>query len=285
MATHIMAMVRWDVFRPGPGGFRVFDYGSKQKRLVEKAREGGTVWLVTSRKKSGEKRSYHLAYKLVDCGQIKPEESRFSGYPYTYVVRARDTENSVHFGYNDVLSTLRRLKFTSGRPMAQVTNIGLRLLTMPELKPEDVGLLERFENKILNSRTVFMSYAHKDKSWVERIERELQKRDVATWRDVDLLSPGQEFEAVLAREVQSTDCFIVLISPEAVRSDWVKREASWALSEYEKEGGLVKRIIPVVLPQGGWESFSDLHHIHHYTLPDKPDSKAFDELVRAITAS
>lgn len=286
MTTHAVAMVKWEIFRPGKGtgGAAVYDYGSDQKQLHQRVADGGTLWLITSTRKGKEPRRYHLAYKLVDCMVVRPEESIFSG-KWKYVVRARDWDKSCHFGYNDATDTVRRLQFTSGKSMSEVSNMGLRMITIPELKPEDVTLLERLQHKIENGRAVFISYSRADATLAAKIESELGKRDVSVSRDVAFLKPGQELEEALQREVAGTDCFVVLISPSAAESTWVRREVNWALSEYEA-GGLVKSVIPAVLPQGGWEHFPELHRFERWDYPaSKRQEEGFDRLAEGIVLS
>jgi hypothetical protein len=79
MTSHAMGMVKWSVFRSGGGGqpyTRSYYYASKQKRLVDLAGDGGTLWLVTSRRKRGEPRRYHRASKLVNCEAAPPWEEK-----------------------------------------------------------------------------------------------------------------------------------------------------------------------------------------------------------------
>lgn len=49
------------------------------------------------------------------------------------------------------------------------------------------------------------------------IEYELGKRDVSVSRDLAFLKPGQDYAQALQQEVKGTDCFIVLISPNAAK--------------------------------------------------------------------
>lgn len=283
MTTHAVAMVKWEIFRPGKGtgGAAVYDYGSDQKRLHHRVADGGTLWLITSTRKARESRRYHLAYKLVNCTVVRPEESLFSG-TWKYVVRAQDWGQSCHFRYNDATDAVRRLQFTSGKPMSEVSNIGLRLLSIPELSTEDVRLLQRLQHKIENSRAVFMSYARADAILAAKIESELGKRDVSVSRDVAFLKPGQEWREALEQEVTGTDCFIVLISPSAATSPWVRREVHWALREYQARG-LVKSIIPAILPQGGWKAFPELHRFERWDYPtSRQQEEGFDRLAEGV---
>lgn len=171
MATHATAMVKREIFRPskGTGGASVYDYGSDQTQLHHRVADGRTLWLITSTRKAKQPRRYHLAYKLVNCMVVRPEESIFSG-KWKYVVRAQDWGQSRHFGYNDATDTVRRLQFTSTKAMSEVSNIGLRLLSIAEFKTEDVELLQRLLHKIKNSRAVFISYSRADGSYAAKIE-------------------------------------------------------------------------------------------------------------------
>jgi len=286
MTQHAAAMVKWDTFRPsqGTGGAAVYDYGSDQEILLDRVATGGTLWLITSRRKGKNPRQYHLAYKLVSCTRVDPHQSLFSGQ-YQYVVRSKDWAHSRHFKYNLATDTLRRLHFTSGKPMSEVANIGLRLLTIPALTEEDVSLLERLQHKIESGRTVFISYSHQDSTFASTLEAELGQRDVSASRDVAFLQPGQEWAAALEREVLGTDCFLVLISPQSAESPWVHREVQWALNEYDAHG-LVKAILPVLLPSGGWEKFPELHRFERWQYPpSKARAAGFDRLASGIVAA
>jgi hypothetical protein len=283
MAAEAMANVKWETFRPsgGKGGAAVYDYGSDQKQLLARVADGGTLWLITSTRRGKEPRRYHLAYKLVDCTAVSPAQSIFSG-KWKYVVRAQNWRESRHFGYNDATDTLRRLKFASGKPMSAGSNMGLRLLSIPELATEDVVLLQRLQHKIENGRAVFISYAHADVATAATIEYELGKRDVSVNRDVAFLLPGQDWAEALRQEITGTDAFVVLISPSAAESTWVRREVGWALKEYAVHG-LVRSIIPVVLSLGGWDRFPELHQFQRWDYP-APESqkKEFNRLAKGI---
>ncbi len=285
MLTHAAAFVRWDIYRPskGAGGVAVYDYGSDRQLLHTRVADGGTLWLITSTGKR-DTLKYHLAYKLVNCTPIPREDSVVAGN-WKYVVRAQDWRQSRHFGYNDASDIVRRLQFASGKPMREVTNVGTRLLAFPELTAEDVELLERLQHKIENSRAVFISYSREDRVLAEEIESELSKRDVTVSRDAVLLKPGQDFAAALKREVEGTDCFVVLISPNSAESTWVRREVDWALKE-RQSNGLVKTIIPAVLPEGGWDAFRDLHSFERWDYPvSEAKEEGFNRLAEGIVCS
>ncbi len=284
MTTHAMAMVKWNVFRSGGGGepyARSYYYACKQERLVDLVGDGGTLWLVTSRRKKGETCRYHLAYKLVDCIAAPPSDEKAEQFG-DFMVRARDWERSTHFPFNDATDTLRRLRFTSGQPLTERSNIGLRLLSIPQLTQDDIALMEAFQHKVLSERTVFLSYARRNRRVAARLEGELEARNVHVFRDATSLRAGEDWRAALKRAVRGADYFMVLVSPAAADSEWVGREVDWAVTELEA-GGLVERIIPVVLPSGGWDDFPKLFRFQRVDYPRRPEATFFDDLAREIS--
>lgn len=287
MTTHAMAMVKWEVFHgSGVGGERYsrrYYYASRQKRLVNLVGDGGTLWLVTSRRKPGEPRCYHLAYKLVDCESVPPWQEKAEQFGQ-YMVSARDWGSSVHFPYNDATGTLLRLRFTSGKPLEDRAKIGLRLLSIPQLTREDITLLEAYQQKILAERNAFLSYSHKDLPATERLEAELERRGVRTFRDATSLRAGEDWKESLQRAARAADVFLVLISPLAAVSEWVRQEVAWAVAELDA-GGLVERIIPILLPDGGWQSFPELHPYQYVDHPQDPDAAFFDRLAGEISSA
>jgi hypothetical protein len=223
--------------------------------------------------KDGHSRSYHLAYKLVNCKSV-PTELSPSHLHGNYAVRG-DMENSVHFGFNEATDTLRRLTFASGQPMRNVTNMGLKLLSIPELTTDDIDLMDRYAHKLIHGRSVFLSYAHADSAYVARLERELAKQDIQVRCDRSVLSAGDSFEEALRKEARSADCVMVLISRNTPASEWVRREVDWALAEY-RAGGFVKRIVPLLLPGAALDNFPELRDmLHCRQWPRKANAEFF----------
>ncbi len=232
--------------------------------------------MITSRRKGRGHRTYHLAYKLSNCVKVNPVNG------WKYVVRASDWAQSRHFGYNGAKETLKRLKFTSGTPMCDNENIGLRLLGIPALAVEDIALLERLQHQIESGRAVFISYSRADDTFASELESELATRDISTSRDVVFLKPSQEWAEALEQEVKCTDRFLVLISPEAAEFEWVRKEVRWAIDEYDNKG-LVRGILPIVLPSGGWDKFPELHRFNRWLYPVSDAKKEhFDKLADGI---
>jgi hypothetical protein len=130
----------------------------------------------------------------------------------------------------------------------------------------------------------YLSATRSDCDTASLLEIELAKRDISSSRDIEFLHPGQDWEAALRQEAMGCDCFVVLVSPNSGESEWVKNEIRWALAEYDAHG-LVKAIVPVVLPSGGWEKFPELHRFQHWQYPHPDVSKeSFDRLANGIVS-
>ncbi|MFI5952521.1 TIR domain-containing protein [Cryptosporangium sp. NPDC051539] len=88
-------------------------------------------------------------------------------------------------------------------------------------------------------RSVFLSYSRRDRPYVEKLAALLAAAGVAAWWDFDL-AVGDAFPDELQDRIDACAAFVVVLSPDAVSSAWVKNELHYAL-----ERG--KRILPLML--------------------------------------
>lgn len=87
----------------------------------------------------------------------------------------------------------------------------------------------------------FMSYSREDVSYQRRVIQELRQRGINVWVDTENLIPGSPaWEREIERAIRSAAGIIVLLSPDANNSQWVRREISFA-DDNEK------RIFPVLI--------------------------------------
>jgi len=100
------------------------------------------------------------------------------------------------------------------------------------------------ENLADNNRKIFISYSHEDKDFADQLAHALHEAGEDVWWDQWEMMPGDSliskiFEEGLAR----AKAFIVILSPQSVRSKWVREELDVATIR-KIEG--VTRIIPVL---------------------------------------
>jgi hypothetical protein len=87
---------------------------------------------------------------------------------------------------------------------------------------------------------VFISYSRKDIDFARRLAGDLEKAGYDVWWDLTDLRGGDDWPRVIPAAIESSDKFIIVLSPNSVVSDWVEKEYTHALS-------LRKKIIPILL--------------------------------------
>jgi hypothetical protein len=88
-------------------------------------------------------------------------------------------------------------------------------------------------------RTIFISHAHQDSAFAMRLAADLRAAGVIVWIDKTRLYGGDSFDDRIRDAIQSNSKFLLVLSPDAVRSKYVKAE--WRLA-LKKE----KIVVPVL---------------------------------------
>jgi len=88
---------------------------------------------------------------------------------------------------------------------------------------------------------VFLSYAHGDRALAEALAEDLSKRGLSVWNHEVELLPGDNVWLRNGEALKNSEAMVVLVSPEAMRSEWVKYEIEYALGNRNYEG----RLFPV----------------------------------------
>jgi len=77
---------------------------------------------------------------------------------------------------------------------------------------------------------VFISHSSTDQPYVEReIVELLERHGIATWYSRDSIHGAEEWESRIRVGLTQCDWFLVVLTPDAVKSEWVKTEVHWAL--------------------------------------------------------
>lgn len=91
-------------------------------------------------------------------------------------------------------------------------------------------------------REVFLSHAHQDRTFAARLSQTLQRHAVPVWYSPLRLQGAQQWHDEIGRALRRCDWFVLILSPAAVRSEWVKRELFYALQKSRYR----KRIVPLM---------------------------------------
>ncbi len=71
---------------------------------------------------------------------------------------------------------------------------------------------------------IFVSYSRQDRERVAPLVAALEANGWSVWWDPDI-SPGEEFDSLISRELESAKTLIVVWTPQSVESRWVRGEA------------------------------------------------------------
>ena len=92
--------------------------------------------------------------------------------------------------------------------------------------------------------TVFICHSHKDKLFhAEPLAKDLKKHGIEVWYDSWSILPGDSLIQKISSGIRESDCFIVLLTPNSIDSNWVNFELGQAFDRRKQEG---IRIIPII---------------------------------------
>jgi hypothetical protein len=97
---------------------------------------------------------------------------------------------------------------------------------------------------------VFISYSSRDKALARRVAEVLEAAGLSVWADWREILPGDNWAEKIGQGLRESDAMVVLLTPDALESDSVQRDISYALGERRYS----HRLIPVFV--GGPEEFT-----------------------------
>jgi hypothetical protein len=133
-------------------------------------------------------------------------------------------------------------------------------------KPAPVGDKARMKRH----KRVFLSYSSKDRETVSAIATAYQMAGVQHFWDRASLKSGEEWHPRLRREIDRADLFHLCWSKSAATSEWVEKEAEYALTRRRRSNGKKPDITVQMLDGPPWAPH-----------PPALDSINFDDFVRA----
>lgn len=148
--------------------------------------------------------------------------------------------------------------------------IGVLAFTRPvtgaKPKAADVGDKVRMKRH----KRVFLSYSSSDRETVAAIATAYQSAGVEHFWDRASLKSGEEWSPRLRREIERADLFHLCWSKSAAQSEWVEKEAEYALTRRRRSNGKKPDITVQMLDGPPWAKH-----------PAHLDSINFDDFVRA----
>jgi hypothetical protein len=90
---------------------------------------------------------------------------------------------------------------------------------------------------------VFLSYAQSDRETARELATHLKEAGHKVWYADDALFPGQNIALETGKALDKAEAVVVLLSPQALKSDGVRQEIEFALGAPQFRG----RLIPVMV--------------------------------------
>ncbi len=123
----------------------------------------------------------------------------------------------------------------------------------------------------------FISYSHRDRDALDRLHTHLAvlRSDgrLDEWFDREILA-GSEIDAEIQERLESSELFLLLVSPDFLASDYcVKREMERALERHHSEDA---RVVPIIVEPCDWASTA-LRDIKALPRDGKPVSEWTNE--------
>lgn len=245
-SRHELAIARWEDNREQWLKGDLFGITSNKPDLQQMIGEGGTHWIVVSRRSTQDNRLYSLSFRLDNCRKkMFSEESKFGRYGVV-----GDPENSTLFVVNDSMLLLLSLRFDPYRPIKRPNVVGQSIQTPRCLNENDIGLLENYIFTV-DRWSVFLSYKHSDIKIAKRIAENLRKSGINIFRNQEALKGGQKWWPVVTGAIERSRKFILLIGESTHNSVHVHKELKHALKNNIQ-------IIPVLIG-GDWNRWTKLY--------------------------
>jgi len=91
-------------------------------------------------------------------------------------------------------------------------------------------------------REAFLSHADADRAFVRRLAKAMRKHRMGAWFSKAHILSGEQWHDKIGDALDRCDWFLLVLSPNAVKSKWVKHELLYAL----REDRYNERIVPIV---------------------------------------
>jgi uncharacterized protein YegP (UPF0339 family) len=84
------------------------------------------------------------------------------------------------------------------------------------------------------TKRIFISHDTEDAQFARRLANDLQRRGVSVWIAPESIQPGEDWVSAIERGLQESSHMIVVLTPAAVDSGWVKTEINAAIDMAHK---------------------------------------------------
>jgi len=122
-----------------------------------------------------------------------------------------------------------------------------------------------------SKNTIFISYSHKDKVWLDRVTTHLKllkkERDISHWNDTRI-KPGEKWEKKIMDSLNSSKVAILLVSADFLASDFIVNNELPPLLDAAEKGGTI--ILPVFISESRYDLIKLIPQTQAINDPKEP---------------
>ena len=93
---------------------------------------------------------------------------------------------------------------------------------------------------------VYISHAHSDERLAQKVAAILEQAGLEVWDAKREIMPGDNWAQEVSNALQESEAMVVLLTPDAVSSQWARWEMRWEIGYALGEKRFSRRLIPVV---------------------------------------
>ncbi len=109
----------------------------------------------------------------------------------------------------------------------------------PSLAATSPAPLQAHPKLITRNDDLFISYAHDDAELMRRVKAYMERKSFSVWTD-EKLEPGTpSWKRAVQAAIENTDCFVVVLTPSAKKSEVVEMEMGYARAQE-------RRVFPIL---------------------------------------
>ena len=101
-------------------------------------------------------------------------------------------------------------------------------------------------------KEIFLSHSDLDRHLVEKLASMLGRHGLSVWYSRTKIRGGQQWHDEIGAALNRCDWFVIVLSPGALKSMWVKRELVFSLQQSRYEN----RIVPLLYQPCDYEQLS-----------------------------
>jgi len=120
---------------------------------------------------------------------------------------------------------------------------------------------------------VFISYSRKDIEFVDRLANDLKAAGFEVWYDLSGLEAGTQWGSEIQKAIETSQFFLVVLSPNSIKSSWVEREFLHASDQDIK-------IIPLLYQHCALPMWS--LNLHFIDMQGKNYARKYQELLKIM---